>query len=239
MRPCVFGLIERERSSLPVIAAKAARAMPDRDHAVDVTADRDADAGTAGPPRLLGDLQGNGVQGDDVVLADAAVFLFTENCVEIHARQRHERGGAVGRRPRELVVVVGQEPFGEVGVGCGERGDAGERQLVDGTALDRAVESTSWRSPASPRSPQPTPTSPNGSWPTTTTSSRSRRPTAPPRSCRCLAWISTQFSVNRKTAASARTTSSPWTPLPCRSPSNRGGPAVPASASRSAVTSTA
>lgn len=41
---------------------------------------------------------------------------------------------------RELGIVVQDELLDEIGVGGGARGDAGEGQLVDQTALDGAVE---------------------------------------------------------------------------------------------------
>ena len=54
--------------------------------------------------------------------------------------ERDKGRGGVGRRVRELLVVVGDEAFEEIRVGRRHRPDTGQRQLVDEPALHRAVQ---------------------------------------------------------------------------------------------------
>jgi len=89
---------------------------------------------------LLGQLQGDVVQGDDIVFAHGALFLFAEDGVQIHAVQGHEGARGIGGRPRELVIVVGDEPLGQVGIGGGQGGDPREVEFVDEAPLHGPIE---------------------------------------------------------------------------------------------------
>ena len=129
-----------QRPALAVIATETAGPVPHREHAVDIAPDGDAPAGPAGPAGLLGQLQGEVVQGDHIVFAHGALVLLAEDGVEVHAVQGHEGARGVGGGPRELLVVVGEKALHQVGIGGGERGDAREVQLVDEAPLHRAVE---------------------------------------------------------------------------------------------------
>lgn len=104
----VFGPVEREGSTVRVIASEAPRSVPDREQPVNVAAHGDAQPGAGPPARLLGHLQRQVGQGDDVVLADGPLLELAEDRVEIGAVERHEGAGRVGGRVRELVVVIGQ-----------------------------------------------------------------------------------------------------------------------------------
>src|SRR5213083_1992776 len=107
---------------------------------MDVAPHGHAQARTAGAAGLLGQLQGDGVEGDDVIPPDGALLLLAEDGVEVHAVQWHEGARGVGRDPRELVVVVGDKALGQVGIGGDERRDPREGELVDEAPLHRPVE---------------------------------------------------------------------------------------------------
>ena len=141
MRAGVFGPGAGDRGwPVAIVVAQALGAPPDRVAAVDVAAHGDAQAGTGPPARLLGELEGHALEDHDIVLADGALLVLTQDRVEINAVEGHEGAGGVGGGVRELGVVVRDEPLGEIGIGGGARGDPGQRQLVDQPALDGAVE---------------------------------------------------------------------------------------------------
>ncbi len=95
----------------------------------------------AGPTaRLLGELQGHLLEHDDVVLAHRALLLMAEDALQVDALKGDEGAGGVRRRSGELLVVGGDEVRGEVGVGGGERGDAGAVEFVDESALEGPIE---------------------------------------------------------------------------------------------------
>ena len=101
----------------------------------------DAQPRAAPPPRLLGELQGHGLEADDIVAADDALGLVGEELIEVHrVTQRDEGAGRIGRRAGELGVVVGEELLAQVGIGGLEGGVPREPELVDQAALEGAVE---------------------------------------------------------------------------------------------------
>jgi hypothetical protein len=76
-RPAAEGDARGHRS------ARAARTPPDRVVTGEVLANLDAEACAGGPPRLLGDLQELAVEAEDVVPADHAVVLLTQDLREV------------------------------------------------------------------------------------------------------------------------------------------------------------
>jgi hypothetical protein len=96
MRACVFGTGAVQGLASGIVVAEALRAAPDRVAAVEVAANGHAEAGTGPPARLLGQLEGHALEDHDIVLADGALLLLTQDRVEIDAVQRHEGGGRVG-----------------------------------------------------------------------------------------------------------------------------------------------
>jgi hypothetical protein len=64
-------------------------------------------------------------------LVPSALFFMAQDAVEIDAVQGDEAGRRVQGRVGELRGVVGHEPFGEIGVGRGDRVEAREVQRVD------------------------------------------------------------------------------------------------------------
>ena len=67
---------------------------------MDVAPHGHAQARTAGAAGLLGQLQGDGVEGDDVIPPDSALLLLAEDGVEVHAVQWHEGARGVGSGTR-------------------------------------------------------------------------------------------------------------------------------------------
>src|SRR5262245_852890 len=106
-------------------------------NAAQMTAHDHAEPGTRAPARLLGELQGHAVSGDDVVAADHALLFDTEDLLEIHGPERHEGGGGIGGRPAELGVEGGHEALAQIAVGGGGRGDTGPAALVQEAIPER------------------------------------------------------------------------------------------------------
>jgi hypothetical protein len=100
-------------SGAPVAAYRPSRVgpAPDREAAIEMPPDGDPGSGTRRPPRLLAQLQVDGVEADSVVGRDGALLLFAQNLLEIDIAERHERGGRIGGGVAELRVVVGHEPL--------------------------------------------------------------------------------------------------------------------------------
>ena len=118
MRAGVFRPVEGEGSPAAVVAAEAACAMPDREQPMDIPAHGDAEARAGAPARLLGQLQGDLIEGHHIVLADGPRILLAQDAVELDAVQGDEGRRRIGRRVRELLVVVGDEPRRQVGIGA-------------------------------------------------------------------------------------------------------------------------
>ena len=140
MRASVFRSVEGEGPPVAVVAAETARAVPDRESPVDIPAHGDAEAGAGAPARLLGQLERDLLEGDHIVLADRARFLLAQDAVEVYVMQGDERGGGIGWRVRELLVVVREEPLRQVGIGAGAGGDSRQVEFVDEAPLHGAVE---------------------------------------------------------------------------------------------------
>jgi hypothetical protein len=85
--------------------------------AIEVPADGHAEARAGAPAGLLGELQGDALEDDDIVEADGALFLMAEDQVQIDGPQGDEGRRRVRRRQSELTVVVGDEVLAQVGVG--------------------------------------------------------------------------------------------------------------------------
>ncbi len=83
---------------------------------MDIPADGHAEPRTRAPARLLRDLQGHLIEGDHVVLAHRALGMLAEDAIEIDAVQGDKGARGVGGRVGELLVVVGDEPLGQVGM---------------------------------------------------------------------------------------------------------------------------
>src|SRR5438445_13043369 len=72
---------------------------------------------------------------------------MAEDALQIDALKGNEGAGGVRRRPRELLVVGGDEVLGEVGVGGGDGGDAGAVEFVDEPALEGPIEALTASTP--------------------------------------------------------------------------------------------
>ena len=106
MRACVFGTGAVQGLAGGIVVAEALGAAPDRVAAVEMPTDGHAEAGTGPPARLLGQLEGHALEDHDIVLADGALLLLTQDRVEIDAVEGHEGAGGIGGGVRELGVVV-------------------------------------------------------------------------------------------------------------------------------------
>jgi hypothetical protein len=72
--------------------------------AVEMAVNGDPQAGAGAAAGLLGQLQGHALEGDDIVEADGALLLATEDAVEIDGAQGDEgRGRVLGGRVNWVV----------------------------------------------------------------------------------------------------------------------------------------
>ena len=76
--------------------------------AIEVAADGHAEPRAGAPAGLLGELQGDALEDDDIVEADGALFLLAQDESQIDGPERHEGRVWVRRRAGELGVVVGE-----------------------------------------------------------------------------------------------------------------------------------
>src|SRR5207249_12311393 len=86
MRPCVFrsrGARSGQRAARRIEVAPTLRAMPDGMPAMQIPTDGHPEPRTASAPGLLGDLEHDVVEHDDIVPADGALFDVAEDRVEI------------------------------------------------------------------------------------------------------------------------------------------------------------
>src|SRR5215470_19074426 len=130
---------QRRRAAGGIKAAEAPRAVPDRVVAVEMATDEHAQARTRAPAGLLGELQSKVGGGHDVVAADDAFFLDTEDLVQIDSAEGHERRGGIGGGAAKLAVEGGEEPLPQIAIGRGERADAGQAVFIDEAILERAI----------------------------------------------------------------------------------------------------
>ena len=107
---------------------------------MDIPTHGDAEAGAGPPARLLAQLQSDLSKRHHIVLADRAHLLLAQDAVELDAMQRDERRRGVDRGVRELLVVVGDESFRQIGIGPAASGDPRPVEFVDEAPLDGPVE---------------------------------------------------------------------------------------------------
>src|SRR5438445_2145529 len=116
MRPCVFrsrGARRGQRAARRIEVAPTLRAMPDGMPAMQIPTDGHPEPRTASAPGLLGDLEHDVVEHDDIVPAGGALFDVAEDRVEISAVKRDKGRGGAGRRGWQVRVVVGDEAVEE------------------------------------------------------------------------------------------------------------------------------
>src|SRR5262245_20501279 len=102
----VFRAGALERAAGRVVPAQALSAPPDGMPPIKMAPDRDTEPRARPPARLLGQLQWDGVEGDDVVEADGALFLVTQDAIQVRGAERDEGRGRIGGQATELCVVV-------------------------------------------------------------------------------------------------------------------------------------
>src|SRR5437667_11052298 len=101
-----------------------------------MASDDHAQPGATAATGLFGQLQGDLLEDDDVVLADGALFFLAADAVAVDAVERHERAGGLGRWPGELAVVVVGQALGEVCVRRAPGNDAPAAQVGDEPARE-------------------------------------------------------------------------------------------------------
>ncbi len=130
-----FGIVERLPA--PVVARQAARAVEDCEVAVGVFVDPDLGLDVMGPRGARRDLRGKAMVADRVVIADDAVLADAKDVtIGLQAVRNEGRSGRL-RGHREAAVVIGQVHLGDEAVGGLDRGDAGERELLDQAGVPR------------------------------------------------------------------------------------------------------
>ena len=77
---------------------------------------RDAQAGAAAAPGLLGELQGDVLEHNDIVPPDEPLLVFRQQGVQVDRAERDERAGGIRGRVRELGLVVRDELVAQVGM---------------------------------------------------------------------------------------------------------------------------
>ena len=113
----LFGLAQR--APCRIVDSQTPGAPPDRAAAIEMTASEHAQADTTAPPALLVDLEMKPVETHRVVPGDDALFLMTEDLLQVRRADRHEGAGGIGGRVREGRVVVGEEALAQIAVGGG------------------------------------------------------------------------------------------------------------------------
>lgn len=87
-----------EGATLDVVPAQALWAAPDGVLAREVVAHQDVRPGAGAPPRLLGQLQGEVIDADDIVVAHHALGFVREELLEVHRVPEGDEGdGRIGR----------------------------------------------------------------------------------------------------------------------------------------------
>jgi hypothetical protein len=129
-----------KRSAARIEASEAVGAAPDTVRAIEMAAHDDARSCARRAPGLFGELQGDALEADDIVVTDDALVLLAQDAVEIDGADRHKGGSGIGGCAREASVVVGNEMLGEIGVGCLGGVDPGVTQFVHEAILQGAVE---------------------------------------------------------------------------------------------------
>jgi len=106
---------------------------------IEMATHEDAKAGTAAAAPLLVDLQDDAVQGHGVIAGHDALFLMTQDLLQVVGAEGDEGRGGIRRGTAERPIVVGDEMLGQVAVGLGHGADAGDAEFVDEAALQGAV----------------------------------------------------------------------------------------------------
>ncbi len=91
--------------TLAVVAPPTAGAVPDRILTIEVATDEHPQARATAAAGLLGHLQGQARDDDDVVAADDALLLDAEDLIEVHTAEGDEGRGGIGGGPRELIAT--------------------------------------------------------------------------------------------------------------------------------------
>jgi len=126
--------------SVGVKHAQLHRAAGHRIAAIKMLADDDLHASATAPARLRRDLQDLLAQPHGVISSDDTRLLMAQDGVEIDRAERDERAGGIARWPRKRRIVARQERLDQVRIGCGQRGDAGDAELIDEPILERPIE---------------------------------------------------------------------------------------------------
>jgi hypothetical protein len=82
-----------QRAAARGVQPRSSGTTPHREPSIEVSANDDANASSGGPPRVLGQLQADRVEGHGVIGGDGAFVLLTEDLVQIDVAQRHEGCG--------------------------------------------------------------------------------------------------------------------------------------------------
>ena len=93
------------------------------------------------PAPLLGELQGAALEAHDIVAADEPLALLGQELIEVHGPAEWDKGArGIGRRARELRVVVRKELVAQIGIGRLKGGDPRDPEFVDEAPLEGAVQ---------------------------------------------------------------------------------------------------
>ncbi len=120
MRACVLRTGTIQGLAGGIVVAHALSARPDRVAAVEVAVDGHTEASTGSPAQLLGQLESHALEGDDIVRADGALRLLTQDRVEIEAVEGHDGAGGVGGGVRELGAEALEGAADLRGMGAGD-----------------------------------------------------------------------------------------------------------------------
>jgi len=119
---------------------KEARALTDRDPAVEMVADGDAESRATPTAGLRADLQRAAIRADGLIARDDAGVFVAEDRVEIGRPPRHERTRRVAGRSGERRVVLRQKTLRKIHIRGLECANARDAQLVHQPVLKRPIE---------------------------------------------------------------------------------------------------
>src|SRR3989442_15773827 len=100
----------------------------------------DGQPDTAAAARLRRDLQDSASQSHGIVAGDHALFLVTENRVEIDGAEGHKGTRRIAWRAGERGVVLRHEAIREIAVRRLERRNPGDAELIDEPILESPIE---------------------------------------------------------------------------------------------------
>src|SRR5687768_12964847 len=104
-----------------------------------MTTYEDVESRARAAARLLGELERELVDGDDIVPPDHALGFNTEDLIEIDAAHRHEGRHGLRRGHGEFSVERRKETLAEVTIRRAQGGNARHSELVDEPPLYRPV----------------------------------------------------------------------------------------------------